>query len=269
MFTLKKTSATLALSTGLVLTVAACGEDDVTVDENITQDVGQDAEPVADIDNLTGVSTAVEVDESFLSGLQSLKVTPGTVGDATLEGSTLTFPITGGEVTYYDPDSGVEPFVQGEIEHEGSGLSLSAGGTTVELTDFVVDPGESVLTGTVTANGDVVEESAELFFLDGRTLEPLEVDKGEGTAVLQGTTVSLTDDAANLLNETFGTDALTEFFLVGEATITLALPGSGDAASPSPTSTDSPATGASPDATPSATPVEDSPEADATATPSS
>ena len=267
MFSLKKKSVTLALSTGLVLTVAACAEDDVTVDENITQDLGQDAEPVAEIENLTGVSTAVEVDESFLSGLQSLNVTPGTVGDATLEGSTLSFPITGGDVTYFDPNSGVDPYVQGEIEHEGSGLSLSAGGTTVELTDFVVDPGESVLTGKVTANGDVVAEDAELFFLDGRTLQPLQVNEADGTAVLQGTTVSLTEDAADLLNETFGTDALTEFFLVGEATITVALPGSGGgAASPSPTSTEVPATDASPEATPTGTDVEESPEAEASPT---
>jgi hypothetical protein len=282
-FSLKKKSATLALSTGIVLSVAACSEDDGVIDEDVTQDVGQDAEPVAEIDSLTGVSTAVELDQSFLDGLESLNLTPGTVGDATLRGSTLTFPITGGEVTYYDPDSDVEPFVQGEIEHEDSGLSLSSGGTTVELTDFVVDPGESVLTGTVSADGDVVAESAELFFLDGRTLQPLRLNEDEGTAVLEGTTVSLTQDAAELLNETFGTDALTEFFLVGEATITLELPGSGattspspspsptasPSPSPSPTSTEVPATETSPEATPTETTVEESPEADATATPTS
>ena len=43
----------------------------------------------------------------------------------------------------------MRPFVQGIIDHEGSGLSLTAGDTTVELTDFVIDPGTSELTGTV------------------------------------------------------------------------------------------------------------------------
>ena len=51
-----------------------------------------------------------------------------------------------------------------------SGLSLLAGGALVELTDFVVDPGASVLTGTVSVNGEVAAEGAPLFFLDGRTL---------------------------------------------------------------------------------------------------
>ena len=42
--------------------------------------------------------------------------------------------------------------------------------------------------------------------------------------MLEGTTVSLTAEAAELLNTTFGVDALTEFFLVGVAEITLQLP---------------------------------------------
>lgn len=259
MFTLKKKSAMLALSTGLVLTVAACGGDDPVIDNEITEDLGQDAEPVAELENLTGVSTAVDAEQSFLDALESLNLTPGVVGDARLEGTRLVFPITGGEVAYYDPDSGRDPFVEGEIEHEDSGLSLSGGGTTVELTDFVVDPGESILTGTVSANGDVVDENVELFFLDGRTLEPLQLDEAEGTAVLEGTTVSLTQEAADLLNDTFDTDALSEFFLVGTATITLALPGAEGAASPTATA-DATATAT---ATPTAT---EEPTADATPT---
>ena len=55
-------------------------------------------------------------------------------------------------------------------------------------------------------------------------MNPLEVNAEEGTAVLEGTTVSLTAEAAELLNMTFGTDALAEFFLVGVAEITLELP---------------------------------------------
>jgi hypothetical protein len=45
----------------------------------------------------------------------------------------------------YEPGT-VSPFVQGELDHDGGGLSLTAGGKTVELTDFVIDPGASVLT---------------------------------------------------------------------------------------------------------------------------
>jgi hypothetical protein len=121
-------------------------------------------------------------------------------------------------VTYYKPGS-VSPYVQGEIDHAGSGLSLTGGGKTVKLTDFVVDPGKSVLTGTVTVDGKQAAKSAPLFFLDGRTLQPLKT--GDGTATLQGTTVKLKDEAATLLNQTFGTDALKGGLVIGVATITV------------------------------------------------
>ncbi len=132
------------------------------------------------------------------------------------------FPITGGNVTYYDPASGVTPYVQGEIDHEGSGLQLTgANGKVVKLENFVVDPGGSMLTGKVTVDGDVFAPSAPLFFLDGSTLKPLANGSAAGTAVLEGTTVSLTKTAADALNMVFETDALAEFFKVGVAEITV------------------------------------------------
>ena len=121
-------------------------------------------------------------------------------------------------MTYYKPGS-VAPYVQGEIDHSGSGLSLTGGGKTVKLTNFVVDPGKSVLTGKVTVDGKVAAESAPLFFLDGRTLQPLKT--AGSTAVLQGTTVKLKDEAARLLNDTFGTDALKGGLVIGVAKITV------------------------------------------------
>jgi hypothetical protein len=75
-------------------------------------------------------------------------------------------------VALFTGPGAVSPFVEGERDHDGSGLSLAAAGTTVELTDFVIDPGASVLTGTVSVDGEVAAESAPLFFLDGRTLNP-------------------------------------------------------------------------------------------------
>jgi hypothetical protein len=83
----------------------------------------------------------------------------------------------------------------------------------------VVDPGASLPTGEVSVDGTVAADSAPLFFLDGRTLEPL---KTEGsTAVLKGTTVKLKDEAAKLLNDTFGTDALGGSLVIGVAKITV------------------------------------------------
>jgi hypothetical protein len=206
----------LLLATGaLALGVAACGGDDST------QPAASTPKPVAQVDQLSGQSTAVALDAGFASALKSLELTPAPVGGASIsKAGVASFPITGGNVTYYEPGS-VSPFVQGEVDHDGSGLSLTGGGKKVELTDFVIDPGASVLTGKVTVDGKVAAPSAPLFFLDGRTLNPLEVDSANGTAVLEGTTVKLKAEAAELLNETFGVDALKEGLVIGVATITI------------------------------------------------
>ena len=205
-----------ALAFTAVAGLAACGSNDEATTE--TGGAASTA-PVAKIDALTGQGTSVTLDPSFLAGLTSLKLTPGPVGAAKIEGAVATFPITGGNVTYFTPGS-VTPYVQGKINHDGSGLSLTGGGTKVELTNFVVDPAGSVLTGKVTANGKVAAESAPLFFLDGRTLKPLQTGPAD-TAILEGTTVSLTKEAADLLNKTYNVTALTPFFKVGVAKITV------------------------------------------------
>ena len=68
-------------------------------------------------------------------------------------------------------------------------------------------------------DGEEAGQDAELIFPNGSTLEPL---KAQGDkAILQGTTVTLTEDAAKLLNDTFGTDALEKGFPVGKAKITI------------------------------------------------
>jgi hypothetical protein len=199
----------------LALGAAACGDDDAASSSAASQ-----PEPVAQVDQLSGKSTAVALDAGFADALKSLELTPAPVGDASIsKAGVASFPITGGNVKYYKPGS-VSPFVQGEIDHDGAGLSLTGGGTKVELTDFVVDPGASVLTGKVSVDGKVAAESAPLFFLDGRTLKPLEASS-DGTAVLEGTTVKLKAEAADLLNQTFKVDALQEGLVIGVAKITI------------------------------------------------
>jgi hypothetical protein len=69
-----------------------------------------------------------------VSALGILGVTPATVGNATLADGSVSFPITGGTVTVFDKRSGYRPFVQGTLLHQNSGLSLTAGSATVELT---------------------------------------------------------------------------------------------------------------------------------------
>ena len=215
--------ATLAATAALALGASACGGEDeqpTAAAKPQQQEQAATPKPVAEIASLSGRSTAVKLDAGFVEALTALKVTPGAVGDARItEGGSAVFPITGGNVTYYKPGS-VSPYVQGTIRHEDSGLSLQAGGKTVELTDFVVDPGRSVLTGTVSVDGKVAAQSAPLFFLDGRTLNPLEV-RDNGTAVLEGTTVKLKAEAAELLNQTFGIQDLQEGLVIGVAKITV------------------------------------------------
>jgi hypothetical protein len=212
-----KTLAALAATTLLALGATACGGND---DEPTTSQTAKAAPtPVAEIPSLTGRDTAVTLDSGFVEALGSLKLTPAPVGNAEIsDAGVASFPITGGNVKYFTPGS-VSPYVQGMIDHDGSGLSLTGGGKTVELTDFAVDPGKSVLMGKVSVDGQVAADSAPLFFLDGRTLKPLETS-GD-TAILEGTTVKLKAEAADLLNQTFGVDALTEGLVIGVAKITV------------------------------------------------
>jgi len=170
----------IAASGALIFSLAACSSNSGTATDTSSTSTSASAEPsaeatplatIADLSN--GVDTQVTVDASFVEALTSLGLTPGVVGTATFTDGTFSFPITGGHVDYYGPDSSVRPYVQGEIDHDGSGLSLTAGDTVVQLTDFRIDPGESKLFGTVTANGEVVAEDAYLFNLWGGTLKPL------------------------------------------------------------------------------------------------
>jgi hypothetical protein len=207
-----KTRMAAVIAASAALGLAACGSDDKPAAKPAPT-------PAAKIDQLSGQSTAVALDANFVKALGTLKLTPAPVGSGEISSAGVaSFPITGGNVTYYTPGS-VSPYVQGEIDHDGSGLSLTGGGKTVELTNFVIDPGKSVLTGKVTVDGKVAADSAPLFFLDGRTLKPLET--AGDTAILEGTTVKLKAEAADLLNKTFGTDALQGGLVIGVAKITV------------------------------------------------
>jgi len=178
-----------------------------------------EAEPVAEVPSLSGRDTAVALDAGFVKALETLKLTPGTVGDAKIEGGSAIFPITSGEVTYYKPGTR-SPYVTGEILHDGSGLSLTAGDTKVELTDFNIDPANSRLYGDVSVNGKSAAKDVMVFKLNGSTLKPLQTGPND-TAILEGTTVHVSEVAAGLLNDTFKTDAVEKGLLVGVATITI------------------------------------------------
>jgi hypothetical protein len=224
-----KLSAKKLLVAGVALSAAlglgACSSNDATAsDSSSSSSSAQTArpEPIASLPAIpAGGSTAVALDADFVAALGTLGLTPATVGDATLADGSVSFPITGGTVTVFDKSSGYRPYVQGTLLHQNSGLSLTAGATTVELTNFTVDPGTPArLFGDVAVNGQQAAASAPLFDLNGSTLNPISMD-ADGNAVLQGTTVELSPEAAELLNATFGTDALAGGLVIGIATITV------------------------------------------------
>lgn len=222
---MRKSLSAIVATAALALTVSACGSNSTSTTANGGSSAAPSAAatPAATLTDLKGKSTAVKLDPMFLAGLTSLKLKPGVVGTAKLTDGSLIFPITGGTATYYAPGSR-DPYVESMIKHEGSGISLTNGKTKVELTNFTVDAGKSMLMGDVSANGKSVVKQAPIMFLDGRTLKPLDTTSEPGFGILEGTKVSLTKAATDLLNMTYGTKALTPYFPVGVAKITLQLP---------------------------------------------
>lgn len=217
----RKLLAGVAVMAMAALPLTACSSTDSDSSSSSSSSSTQKKEapkPVAAVDALTGENTAIKLDTGFTDALASLKLTPGVVGDAELADGSLIFPITGGNVTYFKPGT-VSPYVIGQIQHENSGLSLTAGDTKVELTNFNVDPGSSKVYGDVSVNGKTAVTSAYIFTLNGTTLKPLQTE-GD-TAILEGTKVFISPVAADLLNQTFKTDAVTKDLLVGIAKITI------------------------------------------------
>ena len=216
-----KTTLGIATAALLVGGLAACSTpaaEPAAPVESSEEEVAADPTPLASIPELAGVDTQVTLDAGFVEAITGLGLTPGVTGTATLTDGVLAFPITGGNVDYYDPAEDYRPYVQGSISHDGSGITLTGGDKVVGLSDFRIDPATSQLFGTVTLNGELVDNDVYIFNLDGSTLKPLaEVD---GNAVLEGTTVLVSPDAAGLLNETFGVTAVTDQLVVGIAKIT-------------------------------------------------
>ena len=215
----KKFFASLAVVAVAALPLAACSSgSDSDASSDSSSSSASAPKAVASITALTGEDTAVALDTGFTDALESLGLTAGTVGDGALEDGSLVFPITGGNVEVFTPGE-VSPYVIGQIQHEGSGFSLEAGDTKVEITNLNVDPGVSRVYGDVAVNGETAVTSAYIFTLNGSTLNPLQ-SEGD-TAILEGTQVLVSPVAADLLNETFGTDAVTPELLVGIAKITV------------------------------------------------
>jgi hypothetical protein len=156
-------------------------------------------------------NTTVALSPALLNALSSLHVAPSRQFPGELTGATARFPISTGQIDLAT--------AHGEIVHSG-GLNLKSGNTTVTLSDFVIDTTGSapVLTGLVTANGDLV---ARLPLFD-ITLTQAPVIKNYGVAgqvIISGAALSLTTAGATALNQAFNVTAFSQGIPIGNASV--------------------------------------------------
>jgi hypothetical protein len=151
----------------------------------------------------TGGSTSLALDPAAAQALTGLGVAVAPAAPASArDGGAIAFPITEGKVNART--------LAGEISHSG-GLTFSAGGTSVTVSDFVIDTAPTPKL-TAELGGDRVD----LLTLD---LGDLEREVEGRTVTLSGVVVKLTAGAAAALNQAFGTTALTEGLTIGTATV--------------------------------------------------
>ena len=190
----------LVAALALALVAVACGDDD---DEGGggTDAAVEETEAASQQLRLNGETTVLVLDEQTAMVLTDNGVKVAPVDPAAPEGDGIGFPISGGMV---DSES-----LAGMIEHSG-GLRFSAGGTNLEVTDFVVDTEAGTLTATA-GGADV-----PLLALD---LSGLERTEEGGAIVASGIEASLTPEAAKALNDTFKVKLFEEGLAIGEVTV--------------------------------------------------
>ncbi|MBJ7610416.1 MAG: hypothetical protein JF887_13440 [Candidatus Dormibacteraeota bacterium] len=158
----------------------------------------------AQVEQLSGQSTSVDIDPATAGVLQKNGVSVAPVAPATASmangGLTVSFPITNGYVAVF-PQSSL-PFLRGFISHDG-GLTFTAGGKSITVTDFMVNPGNSELYGTVGGSGAVVP----LLDIDGSKV--VMTTDSAGAIHLDGAVAKLSATAASALNSTFGVTLFT------------------------------------------------------------
>jgi hypothetical protein len=194
-----KSVAIISLLAVLALAFAACGDDDETT---TAADEGTTEEATSETLTLNGQDTVLALDSGTAKVLEDNKIEVAPVDPASAGDDGISFPITGGEV---DSES-----LAGTIDHSG-GLEFTAGGTSVELTDFVVDTAAETLTATAPGGSPLVVLDLDLSGLDRS-------DEG-GTIVLTGITAALSDDGAKALNDAFEVDLFEGGLAIGDVTV--------------------------------------------------
>ncbi|MDQ5894545.1 MAG: hypothetical protein QG596_806 [Actinomycetota bacterium] len=148
-------------------------------------------------------STDLTLDPGTAQALTDLGVTAAPIGPAeALPSGALSFPITGGRAN-------TRTFA-GAVRHSG-GISLSAGATTVELTDFTINVGADPDLTALVGGQRVSILSLDLSSLEAKVVgRKITLDKVEA---------NLTQAAADALNAAFGVTAFTEGLTLGTAKV--------------------------------------------------
>jgi hypothetical protein len=114
--------------------------------------------PIALPATITGGTTAVALNSTFVATLTGAGISPAAIGPGMLTGTTATFPITGGDTT------------TGMILHSG-GLSFTRGTNSAMIENFAIDLNTLLLNGEVIANGGTPTMNVNLFNIEsGNTL---------------------------------------------------------------------------------------------------
>jgi hypothetical protein len=149
--------------------------------------------------------TAVKLDAGFTGALSSLGVSLGTLPKSGVYQGQAYFPIVSGALDFAN----------------AKGLTLTAGGTRAELSDFVIDTfgATPVLTGLVVVNDSIVGRIPlfDLTLPPGFAV-PLTADRGR-FITLSSVGVKLNPTAATALNGVFKVTAFAGGFTIGTAKV--------------------------------------------------
>lgn len=158
----------------------------------------------AELLTIVGVKTDVVV----TADLAALGLTPAPFGSATANGATFTFPVTGGT-----QDTGSGNLL---VEHDGSGVALTAGANSAFVGNFLIDTGAKTVFGDGAVLGGAGFPDAPLF------------DFGTGTA-LPGQELLISAALAGALTAVFGAADLTgaTFGYAQPEISTVPIPGAG------------------------------------------
>jgi hypothetical protein len=149
--------------------------------------------------------TTLALDPGAGAALTSLGVSVAPVAPATAGADGIAFPISGVGGSLFPPAL--------KVNHKG-GLALSAGSTTVSLTDYTIQIDRSPdLVATVNGGPRV-----SILKLD---LSRARIGFGGGGLTVGPVKASLTEAAAGALNGAFGVTAFTKGLVLGNATISV------------------------------------------------